>query len=61
MTRKDYQAIARVISTTTRHVMPHQEWQFMVMSLGNQFARTNERFDHDRWFEACDTEYREGA
>ena len=59
MTRKDYQAIARVISTTTRHVMPSNEWQYMVTRLGNLFAADNERFDHDRWYDACNTEYRE--
>lgn len=59
MTRKDYQAIARVISTTTRHVMPHNEWKHMVITLGNMFAAENRLFDHDKWYDACNTEYRE--
>jgi hypothetical protein len=59
MTRKDYQAIARVISTTTRHIMPHNEWQYMVTRLGNLFAVDNHLFDHDKWYNACNTEYRE--
>jgi hypothetical protein len=61
MHRKHYQAIARVISTSTRHVMPSNEWRHMVISLGNLFASDNERFDFDKWEEACNTEYREGV
>ena len=52
MTRKHYQAMARVIHAT-RDRLDYATLAFLIGTLSNELKADNPRFDHDRFWDAC--------
>ena len=52
MSRKHYQAMARVIHAT-RDKLDYATLAFLIGTLSNELAADNPRFDHDRFWDAC--------
>jgi hypothetical protein len=48
MTRKDYVATAEIINKHFEEVPPA-----LLLDFANMFKKDNERFDEERFFEAC--------
>jgi hypothetical protein len=52
MTRRDYIALAGAIREM-REILSYSTYCHLLGKVGNTLAADNDRFNHDRWWEAC--------
>ena len=60
MTRKDYVETAKIVSTlslntSVKPAIDKDNFDYLVWSLGNMFAKYNPNFDRARFEKACET------
>lgn len=57
MTKKDYKLIAETLKTWAKRRGQPRELSYVASALAEAFSRENQRFDPDKFFEACGVSY----
>lgn len=53
MTRKDYVAVAEILSASAREFMPLDDYQELINDFSDFFIADNPNFSHERFYTAC--------